>query len=266
MLELYLFILSLLAIVAIVVHRLFQVKKDQKKAFKEKISEKVEENRKVERVEESNHFKEEHLREEDAKRPDVARFKEEMRQAEKATNKGNVGEAKKILIQAMALTKDDLPVALKLADLYMQTEDYKRAEALYRSLLERDPENPLIYESIGRIKLKQKAYKEAIQAYVCAVELDEKDDQKFLALGKLYHLMMRYSVAAECFRRAAELKPREVEHLFLLADACVADDDYENALFSYERILTIQPYNQQAKALSHDVRLKMKEEEALFNE
>ncbi len=76
--------------------------------------------------------------------------------------------------------------------------------------------------------------------------------------------MMRYDVAAECFKRAAELKPREVDYLFLLADSCASGDDFENALFTYERILTIEPYNEKAKSSSQDIRLKIKEQEAIF--
>ena len=75
---------------------------------------------------------------------------------------------------------------------------------------------------------------------------------------------MRYSLAAECFRRAAELKPREVEYLFLLADSCGFDDDLDNALFTYERILTIEPYNERAKNKAGDLRLKIKEGESFF--
>ena len=264
MLELYLFIFSLLLIVAIVSHRVFVVKKDEKTAFKEEVSARVEENRKAERARKDRRFKEEHMREKESKKHDIVKFKDEMRRAEMAIAKKNLSEAKRCLIQAMSLTDKETPVALKLAGIYMETEDYKRAEALYRKLLERAPGNPDIYENLGKIMLKRKSYKEAIQAYVRAVELDDKDDEKFVALGKLYHLMMRYGVAAECFKRAAELKPREVDYLFLLADSCAADDDFENALFTYERILTIEPYNEKAKSSTQDIRLKIKEQEALF--
>ena len=264
MLELYLFIASLVAIVAIVAHRVLVAKKEDEKAFKKEVSARVKENRKLEKEEEVLRFKDEHLRGEGAKKTDIPRFREEMRRADLAIAKKDFGTAKRALIQAMSLTKDDLPVALKLGELYMQTEDHQKAEALYKKLMDEDPENPVIYENLGRIMLKKKNYKKSIQSYVRAVELDEKDDQKFLALGKLYHLMMRYSLAAECFKRAAEIKPRETEYLFLLADSCVFDDDYENALFTYERILTIEPYNEKAKDATQAVRLKIKEQENLF--
>ena len=264
MLEIYLFIFAFLVIVVMLARRAFLLRRTEKKEFEEQVAAKVEENRKVEQTERSTRFKEEYLMEKKGKRHDLARYREEMRHAEMAIAKRQFSEAKKYLIQAMSMTDDDFPVAVRLARVYLESGDFKRAETLYRKLLEDRTDDPEIYESLGRIMLRKKAYKEAIQAYVRAVELDDKDDQKFLALGKLYHLMMRYSVAAECFKRAAELKPRDVNYLFLLADSCAADDDYENALFTYERILTIEPYNERAKSATQDVRLKIKEQEALF--
>jgi tetratricopeptide (TPR) repeat protein len=265
MLELYLFIFALLAIVVLVARRAFLSGRTEKREFKEQIAVKVAENRKIAQTEGPERFKEEHLKDKGTKKPDLSRFRDEMRRAEMAIARNQPAESKKYLIQAMSLTDNEYPVALKLAKVYLESGDFKRAESLYRKLLDEDAENPEIYESLGKIMLKKKSYKEAVQAYVRAVELDDKDDQKFLALGRLYHLMMRYSVAAECFKRAAELKPRDVNYLFLLAESCAADDDYENALFTYERILTIEPYNERAKTSTQDIRLKIKEQEALFS-
>ncbi len=265
MLQLYLFIFAFVVIAAMLSRRAFLLGRSEKREFKEQVSAKVEENRKIEQTEGPERFKEEYIREKEEKKHDLGRYKDEMRRAEMAIAKNQFTEAKKYLIQAMSMTDDDYSVVIRLAKVYLESGDLKRAETMYRKLLEDNTENPEVYESLGRILLKRKAYKEAIQAYVRAVELDDKDDQKFLALGKLYHLMMRYSVAAECFKRAAELRPREVNYLFLLADSCAADDDYENALFTYERILTIEPYNERAKSSTQDVRLMIKEQEALFN-
>lgn len=264
MLELYVFIFVVLVIAVVMGRRAFLLSRTEKREFQEQVAAKVEENRKLEQTEKVTRFREEYMKEKEGKKHDLARYKEEMRHAEMAIAKRQFSEAKKYLIQAMSMTDDDFPVAVKLAKVYLESGDLKRAETLYRKLLEENTDSPEIYESLGKILLKRKAYKEAIQAYVRAVELDDKDDQKFLALGKLYHLMMRYSVAAECFKRAAELKPRDVNYLFLLADSCAADDDYENALFTYERILTIEPYNERAKSATQDVRLKIKEQETLF--
>jgi tetratricopeptide (TPR) repeat protein len=266
MLELYIFLLALLVIIVIVFRRNIIFNRQEKKQFKEKVASKVEKYRKQEQVESKKRFKDELAEEQKAKKFDFVRYKEEMRKADLAIAKKQWKDAKQSLIQAISLSKDELLVSLKLARVYMKSGDHRKAETLYRRLLEMDPENPDIYENLGKILTSKKRYKEAIRAYARAVEFDEKDDRKLVALGKLYQLLMRYSLAGECFRRSAELKPREVEYLFLLADACKSDEDYDNALFSYEKILTIEPYNDRAKNSSHDVRLKIKEFDSFFKD
>ncbi len=173
-------------------------------------------------------------------------------------------EAKKCLIQSLALTRDELIVSLKLARVYLESGDLKRAEMLYKRLLDNNEDNPVIYQNLAIIYTKKKNYKEAIQSYIQAIEINDKDDKTLVGLGRLYKLMMRHSLSAECFKRAAELKPREVEYLFLLADSCKCADDYSNALFTYEKILTLEPYNERAGSGAQDMRIKMNEMEKLI--
>lgn len=262
--QLYIFIFAVLAILIIAIRRNVIFNREEKHEFEKKIATKVEENRKIEQVETKTRFKDELAKEQKEKKHDFPKYKDEMRKADLAIAKKAWNTAKKHLIQATSYARDEMPVSLKLARVYLESGDYRKAESLYQRLLEQDAENAEIYENIGKIFVKKKRYKEAIEAYSRALELDEKDDKKLLALGRLYSLMMHYSYAAECFRRAAELKPREVDYLFMLADSCKFDDDYDNALFTYEKILTVEPYNEKAKSHAHDVRLKIKENETFL--
>lgn len=264
MIQLYIFILSLATITIIISRRRIIFKRNEKIAFKEKIASKVEENRKIEQIENKKRFKDELEKKQESQTFDFKLYKDEMRSADMAISKKQWNLAKRSLIKALTFSKDELAASLKLAMVYMESGDYKKSESLYRKLLEIDGTNPDIYESIGKILVKKGRYKEAVELYSRALEFDEKDDKKLIALGRLYHLLMHYSYAAECFRRAAELKPREVSYLFLLADSCKLDDDYDNALFTYERILTVEPYNDKAKNYVNDLQLKIKENESFF--
>jgi len=264
--QLYIFIGATLVILGILLRRRVITRKEQKVRFEKEVDTQVKEYKETAKAEIGKRFKDVYLEEQGKQKFDLAKYNEEMRAAEMTMAKKQWNAAKKSLIQALSIAQDEMPASLKLAKVYMESGDIKKAEQLYRRLLEKDIKNPEIYENLGKIFTKQKAYKEAIRAYARAVELDEKDDQKFLALGKLYFLLMRYSLAAECFRRAAELKPREVNYLFMLADACREDEDYENALFTYERVLTLEPYNEKAKGAAQDVRIRMKEIESFFRQ
>lgn len=262
--QLYLFIGGIVAITIIVARRGYVYSRDKKIKFKEEVNTKVNELHKERQQMQKERFKESLFKEQKTKKYDFAQYKLIMREADMALAKKNWNEAKKFLIQALALTRDEIPVSIKLASVYFESGDIKRAESIYRRLLEIEGGNTSILERLAKICVKKKHYKEAVQYYVQAIEIDDKDDKKLVGLGRLYQLLMHSSLAGECFRRAAELKPREVEYLFLLADSCEKDGDHENALFAYEKILTMEPYNERAKSKAQDVRIKMNEMEKIM--
>ena len=264
MFQLYLFIGALLALTVIVVRRSYIFFHEKKLKFKEDVAQKVDELHKERHQMQIERFKETYLKEQKNKKYDFSRFKIILRKADIAMARKQWTEAKKCLIQSLANTRDEFQISLKLAKVYLESGDFKRAEMLYKRLLEVDSKNASIFTSLAKIYTMKKRYKEAVQAYVDAISIDDKDDKSLIGLGRLYKLMMKNSHAAECFKRAAELKPREVEYLFLLADACKEDDDYENALFTYEKILTLEPYNERANNEAQDVRIKMNEIEKLI--
>jgi len=264
MYQLYLFIGALLVITVIVSRRSHVYLRDKKQKFKEEVAQKVDELQKERHQMQTERFKDIYLQEQKGKKYDFSQYKLILRKADIAMARKQWTEAKKCLIQSLANSRDEFQISLKLAQVYLESGDVKRAEMLYKRLLEVDPNNASIYTNLAKIYTTKKYYKEAVQAYVNAIEIDDKDDKSLIGLGRLYRLMMRHSLAAECFKRAAELKPREVEYLFLLADSCREDDDYENALFTYERILTLEPYNERALNEAQDVRIKMNEIEKLI--
>lgn len=259
--QVYIFIIALLAIIVIVARRNYIFKHVRKLKFKKEVSQKVDELQKERQQAQMDRFRETHFNQQKKKKYDFSQFKLTLRKADMAMAKQQWQEAKRLLIQSISLTKDEIPISLKLATVYLESGDLRKAEALYKRLVEHDSANPAIFENLAKIYTKKKRFKEAVQAYVQAIELDPKDDKKLVGLGRLYHLLMRHSLAAECYRRAAELKPRDMDYLFLLADCCREDADYENALFTYEKILTVEPYNEKARNRAQDVRMKMNEME-----
>lgn len=259
--QIYLFIAAVLIVTVLVTRRTYVYNRDRKEKFKEEVAQKVNELHEERQNMQQERFKDLHVQEQRNKKYDFSHYKIILRKADMAMAKKQWSDAKKYLIQTLAVTRDEFPVSIKLAKVYMDSGDFKRAEMLYKRLMEVEGENPLIYKNLAVIFTRKKRFKEAVQAYVRSIGLDDKDDQCLVGLGRLYTLLMRHSLAAECFKRAAELRPREVEYLFLLADSCKEADDYENALFTYERILTMEPYNERAINEAQDVRIKMNETE-----
>ncbi len=54
------------------------------------------------------------------------------------------------------------------------------------------------------------------------------------------------------------------ENLALLLQAAKKEGDFENSLFAYEKILTLEPYNEKASGGAQDVRIKMNEMEKVI--
>lgn len=263
--QLYLLLTALLAIGVIVYRREYIFNRERVKKFKEEVASKVDQLQKERQLLQKERFKDLHMkRQQEKKHYDFSRYKLMLRKADVAIAKAQWNEAKKCLIQSMAIHQTESSVSLKLAKVYFESGDLKKAEMLYRRLLEAGENHSAVFCHLAKIYTKKKKYKEAVQYYVQAIEHDESDDKSLIGLGYLYQLLMRHSLAAECFRRAAELKPREIHYLFLLAESCAAVEDYENALFTYEKILTLEPYNEKAQNAAREVRVKMKEMESLL--
>lgn len=259
MFELYIFIGAALLLTIVIVRRNIIFQSQKKDEFKKNVAKKVDKMQEERRILHEDRFKDVYAGDQQIRQQNFAQYKELVRKAEMAIAKQQWSEAKKYLIHALALAQDDISISLKLAKVYMESGDMKKAETIYKKLIESGENNYLIFKYLAKISTKKKNYKDAVRYYVQALETNDTDDESLIGLGSLYKLLMHYSLAAECFKRAAELKPREVEYLFLLADSCKYSEDLDNALFTYEKILTMEPYNEKAKNESNDIRIKLKE-------
>ncbi|QQR83502.1 tetratricopeptide repeat protein [Candidatus Peregrinibacteria bacterium] len=204
-------------------------------------------------------FKATYTQGQNKKKPNQQEFLAYMRKAEYALAQKKYDEAKTLFIQALSCNPEDPDCNFKLAVTYFESNDSRRAEQILVRLAEQRIKNPEIHIYLARLHFKKKSYPQAVSCYVRAAEMDDKNDQTLAALGKLYNMLMHPSLAAECFRRAAELKPRSVDYLFALADACIKDDDYENALLAVKKILILEPYNEDAKQKVAQIEEKMRE-------
>lgn len=259
MTELYLFFGSLLLIASIVGRRAWIQNRWKKSEFQKKVAAKVEALKEEALKVGPERFREKLGQRQKENKLDYAKYKDFLRRAEVALAQGKGSEGENLLVQSLAFTKNPEQALKGLAGLYLERGEWKRAQALYEELIELNPVLALAHEALAKIHSRFKRYREAIAHFVKAVELEEKNDRYLVGLGKLYLLLMRPGLAAECFRRAAELKPREVEYLFCLAESCKADEDFDNALFTYEKILTLEPYNEKALSAAQEVRQKRKE-------
>jgi tetratricopeptide (TPR) repeat protein len=161
-----------------------------------------------------------------------------------------------------------------------KAKDYNRAAAAYQAILKVRPQWALIHQSLGVVYHLQSRFPEAIASLEKALKLDPSlwgshlflgmgyyrtnqflkaipvleqsvklnpklaEGEARLWLGSSFLALSRFDEALEQFRRLAELKPRDLEALYNLAEVC---NRYSSALF--ERITVLDPESAEAHRL-----------------
>ena len=116
----------------------------------------------------------------------------------------------------------DVQAYFALAEVYGTTCRLENVEALFNTLLERQPEEPAAYLTIARYHVDPlpvwgaswllhgvpvMGTSEAVQHAERALELDPEDVDTLLYLGRVYQHLDRRARAEELFRRATEIDP-----------------------------------------------------------
>ncbi len=156
-------------------------------------------------------------------------------------------EAEKLFIKILAFDPAHMKATQKLAFLYLQTESYPKAETLYRQMVELSPDTPAVYTNLGLALFHQKKFDEAIEAYRQAIELEPERGARYANLGQVFFVIKDTEAAIDCFTEAVKKDSRNLDFLYLLADALLEANHFVDAKKSYERILDISPYDEAAK-------------------
>ncbi len=156
-------------------------------------------------------------------------------------------EAEKHFIKILAFDEMNIPALQKLAFLYLQTESYRKAEGLYRQLVELTPKNPAVYTNLGLSLFKDKKFDECIDAYQKAIELDPEHGARYANLGQVYFVIKDLDTAIHCFQEAIKRDPRNISFLYLLADTSLEAKHFAEAKKWYMKVLDLSPYDEAAK-------------------
>ena len=139
----------------------------------------------------------------------------------------------------------------EVADGLWRQERYAEALAVYRRVLETDPQYAPAYAGMGDTLFRLERHAEALEALTQAVTL--RPDLP--SAGRLYRLMGqaaqklgRPQAAAEHYGRALEIDPGDAEAIDLLASTWFGQRLYQEALNLYGRLVEIDPDSAQTHA------------------
>ncbi|HEV2972652.1 MAG TPA: tetratricopeptide repeat protein, partial [Pirellulales bacterium] len=124
-----------------------------------------------------------------------------------------------------------------------RNEDYSTGAAIWRDVLEKNPDNARAHNNLAVQLLDQGKIDEAMEHCKRALELERDYADAESNLGLALTKQHKFEEALPHYRRALELKPEHKYALDLLAAALTEQGKYSEAVDLYDRLLKIDPEN-----------------------
>lgn len=117
----------------------------------------------------------------------------------------------------------------------------KRAQKIYKNILNKNPSNFEALSLLGSLNLQLKKYSEAEEYITRAININPKYFGSYINLGSVYLNKEKYSYAINNFKRAIELNPISAESYNNLAIAQKKNYLFDEALLNYQRAINLKP-------------------------
>lgn len=172
---------------------------------------------------------------------------------------GHEEEALKTLIQVTSLDENNRKANELLAKIYLKSEQHKKAELIYKRLIDLYPFDPEYYAQLGQSYFQRHQFKTAERYYEQALSLDKNNPTRYIYLGHVHATRKDFPMALEYYTKAHRLDVRNIELMFMIIEMCLQNSDPITAREYLHRVLDYEPYNQQAKTLLGEVLRNLKE-------
>jgi Tfp pilus assembly protein PilF len=141
--------------------------------------------------------------------------------------KGDINEAEKNLIQALALDPSSIEAYKRLGLLYLRQGQFTKAENIYKKLVFTIHDEPTYFSNLGMALYSQKKLEEAKKYYKKAIELDSDRIQRIFSLGQIHYELQEMEEAMKYLKKATEMEPDNLDYMLTLVHFYV---DYELVL------------------------------------
>lgn len=132
------------------------------------------------------------------------------------------------------------------AETYEKMGDFTQAYNIFSKGIAKDPEDYDVYYEWGEAQFNNKEYDAAIESFNKAIELGYNN--AYIYKGLSYFNQNKYPEAIEAFDKAAEIFGDSYSIIYLLrAKSKYATGDKEGAIADYQKVLEIEPDNQDAQ-------------------
>ncbi len=207
---------------------------------------------------------------------------------------GSTGPAEKALASTLRLNPKHLPALITLAEIHIQRKDYAKALESYNALIDRGIKAPAVHFNTGFALLEMKqpkkalpllkkavgkqpgsafwnltlarAYhqsrrlKDALKHYRISLQINPDQPVAHNEMGMVFWDLKSYFFADASFQKAYQLDPQYIEALNNLVSSSMLFKQYEQAIVYLNRLLEINPGDDNAHQLMTAVRRFQKQQ------
>jgi len=149
-------------------------------------------------------------------------------------------------------------------------EHYKEAVPLYRKALTLNPAMPSLKMNLGLALFKSGALKEAIQTFTPLLKSEPASSPEAMRLtaliGIAHYGLGEFHEAVPDLKQAAESDPKNLSFRLMLAQSCLATEQYPCVLDVYHEILTLNAESAEADMLAGEALDGMKDHDGAIQQ
>lgn len=170
-------------------------------------------------------------------------IREISKRAQVNISRGYLESAQSLIIEWLALKKDDKDLNLLLADIYEREKKYQNAEYIYRDLLDDYTDDDYLLQRLWNVYALRGKNNKALECYESALKLDRGNTEILDILAHLALELKNHKKALKYANQYLKEKPRHAEKLWIKWYALECLGKKVEAIKSYKEVLQLQPYN-----------------------
>jgi tetratricopeptide (TPR) repeat protein len=166
------------------------------------------------------------------------------------TPEQKIAALKKEELELVETLKKDFPNSINpvmlMGNLWERHGDATRALEYFNKVLEKNPERPDVYKSIGWFYMNKEQYEQAIEYWQKALEIDPNTPGIHYNIALALMGQNKQEQAIEELEKGIRIFPGSGSSYFLLGQLYLQQKEYEKAGKSYEKAIEIEPNNTNA--------------------
>jgi len=163
--------------------------------------------------------------------------------AELLKRQDKLKESKEVLDKVMYIDNDNLQARLELGYLALIARQYKQALDYADAVLKKDVYNAEAYFLKGMVFEDKRDTSRAISSYVTAIEQENDYYEAYMQVGILSSHENK-ALGKGYIKNALRVKPESLEALYALGMICQESAEYNEAIETYHKILSIEEFRE----------------------